>query len=175
MKPYVIFIAVLLFALTCSFVLLPRRSDIAFNEIEETTGVSRIIEYITERDTDNICSNREIHLAAIKELGEYNYENSITKPYYIFKNRKTILASIQIYGKESYRVINLSSGFKIPPTVTILDGDGKIVFNNEKDKSQRIFDFYAESSGDYIIEYKFEKEDYTKPANKCVSFAIGYK
>jgi hypothetical protein len=175
MKPYAIFVAILLFALTCSFILLPRKTEVSFNEIEESTGFSRITEYIIGEGSDNICSNREVHLAATRELGEYNYENSITKPYYIFKDRKTILASIQIYGKESYRVINLSSGFKISPLVTILDGDGKIIFNNEKDRNQRIFDFYSESTGDYIIEYKFEKEDYSKPANKCVSFAIGYK
>ena len=175
MKPYVIFIAILLFVLTCSFIFLPRKTELSFNEIEEPTRISRIVEYVIDKDSDNICSNREIHLSAVRELGEYNYENSITKPYYIFKEKKIILASIQIYGKESYRIINLSSGFKISPIITILDQDGRILFNNEEDRNQRIFDFYAELSGNYIIEYKFEKDDYLKPANKCVSFAIGYK
>jgi len=176
MKPYVIVAAIWLFIVIGSFIILPKRGKIEFIEVsKESIDFSRIMEYIFNKDSDNTCNLKEINLSAISKLGEYNYENSITKPYYVFKNKKTVLASIQIYSGESYRIIDLSTGFIKAPSLSVLDTEGKILFDNERNRGQRIFDFYAQTSGDYIIEYKFEKEDYTKPANKCVSFAIGYQ
>jgi hypothetical protein len=119
--------------------------------------------------------DRTIKYECIKKLGGYTYESSTFQNYSNFKKRSVVTATFDVYSNEMYRVIDLSTGFTRPVTINLYDTDGKLFLSNKSDKSKKVFDFLANKSGTFVMEYNFSKEDQLVIKDKVVAFGIGYR
>jgi hypothetical protein len=121
------------------------------------------------------CSDRQIKKLCKEGLGSYIFESAAFKPLSAFNIKKnTIEAAFSVYSQESYRLLQLSSGFSDPVEFSIYDADRNLLFSSSKEKGAKHYDFVAQKSGDYTIEFKVPGAD-ANNANACVAFAIGYK
>jgi hypothetical protein len=121
------------------------------------------------------CSDKTIKKLCKEGLGTYIFESAAFKPLTAFGSKKNVVeAAFSVYSQESYRVLNLCQGFSDVVEFAIYDTDHNLLFSNKSDKSVKFYDFVAQKSGDFTIEFKIPSAD-MKSTNCCVAFAIGYK
>lgn len=121
------------------------------------------------------CSDKVIKKATKEGLGTYIFESAAFKPLSSFTSSKGMVeAAFSVYSQESYRVINLCQGFSEVPEFSIYDTEKNLLFSSSKEKGKTNYDFVAQKSGDYIIQFKIPAAD-AKNGGACVAFAIGYK
>ena len=121
------------------------------------------------------CSDKTIKKATKEGLGTYIFESAAFKPLSSFASSKGMVeAAFSVYSQESYRVINLCQSFSESPEFAIYDSEKNLLFSSSKEKGKTNYDFVAQKSGDYTIQFKIPSAD-TKNGNACVAFAIGYK
>jgi hypothetical protein len=121
------------------------------------------------------CSQKTIKNEAKISLNDYTFESMAFKPYSEFDNKKVIKADFSTYSGEKYRIANISQNFLKPIIINIYDADNKLILTNKYDNSIDTFDFSADKSGDYVIEFIISPEDTKNVKNKCVAFVLGYK
>jgi hypothetical protein len=120
------------------------------------------------------CSDKVIKKLCKEGLGSYIFESAAFKPLSAFSAKKNVVeAAFSVYSQESYRVLNLCQGFSDVVEFSIYDTDHNLLFSNKSDKSVRFYDFVAQKSGDFTIEFKIPGAD-LKSTSSCVAFAIGY-
>lgn len=121
------------------------------------------------------CSDKTIKRLCKEGLGTYIFESAAFKPLTAFGAKKNVVeAAFSVYSQESYRVLNLCQGFSDVVEFAIYDTDHNLLFSNKSDKSVKFYDFVAQKSGDFSIEFKIPAAD-LKSTSCCVAFAIGYK
>lgn len=121
------------------------------------------------------CSDKTIKRLCKEGLGTYIFESAAFKPLTAFGTKKNVVeAAFSVYSQESYRVLNLCQGFSDVVEFAIYDTDHNLLFSNKSDKSVKFYDFVAQKSGDFSIEFKIPAAD-LKSTSCCVAFAIGYK
>jgi len=121
------------------------------------------------------CSDRSIKKLTKEGLGTFIFESAAFKPLSAFGNKKSLIeAAFSVYSQEHYRVLNLCQGFSDVVEFNIYDTDRNLIFSNKSDKSVTHYDFIAQKSGDFTIEFRVPSMDVKNP-NPCVAFAIGYK
>lgn len=119
------------------------------------------------------CDDKETRKKVKAGLQEYVFETASSKQFNAFREpRKVIDATFSVYSDEQYRIINLCSGFNQKVVFSIYDSKKKLIYTNDKDPSEKSFDFKALETGDYTIRFNFSEE--STPTG-CVSFAVGYK
>ena len=108
-------------------------------------------------------------------MGTYIFESAAFKPLTSFSTAKgRVEAAFSVYSQESYRVANLCQGFSELPDFEVYDSEKNLLFSSSKDKDKITYDFVAQKSGDYTIQFKIPSAD-SKNGSACVAFAIGYK
>jgi hypothetical protein len=128
-----------------------------------------------QKDAFSQCSDRSIKKMTKEGLNTFIFESAAFKPLSAFGNKKsTIEAAFSVYSQENYRVLNLCDGFSDLVEFSIYDTDRNLLFTNKSEKSVRHYDFVAQKSGDYTIEFRIPTSDVKNP-KPCVAFAIGYK
>jgi hypothetical protein len=121
------------------------------------------------------CSDRSIKKLTKEGLGTFIFESAAFKPLSAFGNKKSLIeAAFSVYSQEHYRVLSLCQGFSDVVEFNIYDTDRNLIFSNKSDKSVTHYDFIAQKSGDFTIEFRVPSQDVKNP-NPCVAFAIGYK
>jgi|GEM_PF-1018375 len=121
------------------------------------------------------CSDKTIKKATKDALGTYIFESAAFKPLSSFANAKgRVEAAFSVYSQESYRVANLCQSFTEQPEFEVFDTEKNLLFSSAKEKGKATYDFIAQKSGDYTIQFKVAAVD-TKNDGACVAFAIGYK
>jgi hypothetical protein len=121
------------------------------------------------------CNDKTIKKLCKEGLGTYIFESAAFKPLSAFGAKKNLVeAAFSVYSQESYRVLNLCQGFSDVVEFAIYDTDHNLLFSNKSDKSVKFYDFVAQKSGDFTIEFKVPSAD-IKSNNCCVAFSIGYK
>lgn len=130
---------------------------------------SEVISFPSE---DQPCNSKNIKRFAKIFLQKFELESIAYKEYTVFKDKKNIKAVFSTYTGETYRIMDLSEGFQDSVRMNVYNTKGDILYSSKS--SSKIFDFLAEESGDYTIEWIFSKGDYSRPDKKCVAFALGY-
>jgi hypothetical protein len=121
------------------------------------------------------CSDKTIKKLTKEGLGTYIFESAAFKPLSAFGAKKNVVeAAFSVYSQESYRVLNLCQGFSDVVEFAVYDTEHNLLFSNKTDKSVKFYDFVAQKSGDFTIEFKIPSAD-IKSTSSCVAFAIGYK
>ena len=121
------------------------------------------------------CSDRSIKKLTKEGLGTFIFESAAFKPLSAFGNKKsTIEAAFSVYSQEHYRVLNLCQGFSDLVEFNIYDTDRNLLYSNKAEKTTVHYDFIAQKTGDYTIEFRIPSVDIKNPS-PCVAFAIGYK
>jgi hypothetical protein len=121
------------------------------------------------------CSDKIVKKGTKEGLGTYIFESAAFKPLTAFGSNKNVVeAAFSVYSQESYRVLNLCQGFGENPEFSIYDSDRNLLFSSAKEAGKANYDFVAQKSGDYTIQFKIAGAD-QKNSNACVAFAIGYK
>jgi hypothetical protein len=121
------------------------------------------------------CSDKTIKKATKEGLGTYIFESAAFKPLSSFgSSKEKVEAAFSVYSQESYRVLNLCQGFGAVPEFSIYDSDKNLLFSSAKEGGKNAYDFVAQKSGDYTIQFKVSAAD-QKANNSCIAFAIGYK
>jgi len=121
------------------------------------------------------CDSKTIRNNVIFSLDDYTYESFAYKPLIDCENKKIVKATFDLFRNEDYRVVDASEGFEGRVIINIYDSKGKLFISNVYMQTADVFDFKAKYSGEYMIEYIFDKKDYNKPENKCIAFGLGYK
>jgi hypothetical protein len=121
------------------------------------------------------CSDKTIKRLCKDGLGTYIFESAAFKPLTAFGAKKNVVeAAFSVYSQESYRVLNLCQGFSDVIEFSIYDTEHNLLFSNKTDKTVKSYDFVAQKSGDFTIEFRIPPAD-MKSTSCCVAFAIGYK
>jgi len=121
------------------------------------------------------CSDKTIKKLCKEGLGTYIFESAAFKPLTAFGAKKNLVeAAFSVYSQESYRVLNLCQGFSDVVEFSIYDTEHNLLFSNKSDKSVKFYDFVAQKSGDFTIEFRIPPAD-MKSTSCCVAFSIGYK
>jgi len=121
------------------------------------------------------CSDKTIKKATKDALGTYIFESAAFKPLISFtSSRGMVEAAFSVYSQESYRVANLCQNFSELPEFSIYDTEKNLLFSSSNEKGRAHYDFIAQKSGDFTIQFKIPSAD-AKNGGACVAFAIGYK
>ena len=121
------------------------------------------------------CSDKTIKRLCKDGLGTYIFESAAFKPLTAFGAKKNVVeAAFSVYSQESYRVLNLCQGFSDVIEFSIYDTEHNLLFSNKTDKTVKSYDFVAQKSGDFTIEFRIPPAD-MKSTSCCVAFAFGYK
>ena len=121
------------------------------------------------------CSDKTIKRLCKDGLGTYIFESAAFKPLTAFGAKKNVVeAAFSVYSQESYRVLNLCQGFSDVIEFSIYDTEHNLLFSNKTDKTVKSYDFGAQKSGDFTIEFRIPPAD-MKSTSCCVAFASGYK
>lgn len=121
------------------------------------------------------CNLKQLKNEARIELDDYTFESMAYKPYEDFKDKNIIIAEFGVYGNEEYRILNISQGFINPLTINIYDKKHNLIQTNTYNNSIDKFDFKAQHSGNYQIEFIPSNEDKKNTNKKCIAFSLGYK
>ena len=121
------------------------------------------------------CDSKTIRNNVIISLDDYTYESFAYKAFKECENKKIVKATFDVFRNEDYRVVDVSEGFEGKVIINIYDSKNKLFMSNVYMQTADVFDFKAKYSGEYMIEYIFDKKDYNKPENKCIACGLGYK
>ena len=121
------------------------------------------------------CDTKTIRKSVNFSLDEYIYESLAFKSYNEFENKEVVKATFDLFKNEQYRLTDVSSGFEGRVIINIYDSKGRLFVSNVYMGDGKVFDFTAKYSGEYMVEYIFDKKDINNPNNKCVAFGLGYK
>ena len=121
------------------------------------------------------CNLKQLKNESILELDDYVFESLAYKAYEDFKDKNLVIAEFSLFSNENYRVLNLSQGFIRPLTINIYDKKHKLIQTNSNNYSLDRFDFKAQHSGTYQIEFIPSIEDTKNTNKKCIAFSLGYK
>lgn len=121
------------------------------------------------------CDSKTIRKNVNSSLDEYIYESFAYKSYNEFENKDAVRATFSVFKNEQYRLVDVCEGFDGRVIINLYDSKDKLFVSNVYMGESKVFDFTAKYSGDYMIEYIFDKKDINNPKNKCVAFGLGYK
>ncbi len=121
------------------------------------------------------CDSKTIRKNVNSSLDEYIYESFAYKSYNEFENKDAVRATFSVFKNEQYRLVDVCQGFEGRVIINLYDSKHKLFVSNVYMGESKVFDFTAKYSGDYMIEYIFDKKDINNPKNKCVAFGLGYK
>lgn len=121
------------------------------------------------------CNTKTIRKNVNSSLDEYLYESLAFKSYNEFENKEAVQATFSVFKNEQYRMVDVSEGFEGRVIINLYDSKNRLFVSNVYMGDGKVFDFTAKYSGDYTIEYIFDKKDIKNPKNKCVAFGLGYK
>jgi hypothetical protein len=121
------------------------------------------------------CDTKTIRKNVNFSLDEYIYESLAYKSYNEFERKDAVQATFSVFKNEEYRLVDVSSGFEGRVIINLYDSKNKLFASNVYMGDGKVFDFTANYSSDYTIEYIFDKKDIKNPNNKCVAFGLGYK
>jgi len=121
------------------------------------------------------CDTKTIRKSVNFYLDEYIYESLAFKSYNEFENKEVIKANFSLFKNEQYRLVDVSSGFEERVIINLYDSKNRLFVSNVYMGDGKVFDFTAKYSGEYMVEYIFDKKDIKNPNNKCVAFGLGYK
>ena len=121
------------------------------------------------------CDTKTIRKSVNFSLDEYIYESLAFKSYNEFENKEVVKATFDLFKNEQYRLTDVSSGFEGRVIINIYDSKNRLFVSNVYMGDGKVFDFTAKYSGEYMVEYIFDKKDINNPNNKCVAFGLGYK
>jgi hypothetical protein len=121
------------------------------------------------------CDFRTIRKNVNFSLDEYLFESVAFKSYNEFEKKDAIKATFDLFKNEEYRLVDVSEGFEGRVIINLYDSKGRLFASNVYMGDGKVFDFTAKYSGEYMIEYIFDKKDINNPNNKCVAFGLGYK
>lgn len=121
------------------------------------------------------CDSKTIRKVINFNLDEYIYESCAFKSYNEFEKKDVVQATFDLFKNEQYRLVDVSDGFEGRVIINIYDSKGRLFVSNVYMNNAKIFDFTAKYSGEYMIEYIFDKKDINNPNNKCIAFGLGYK
>lgn len=121
------------------------------------------------------CNTKTIRKNVNFSLDEYIYESLAFKSYNEFEKKDAIQATFSVFKNEQYRIVDVCEGFEGRVIINIYDSKNRLFISNVYMGDGKVFDFTAKYSGDYTIEYIFDKKDIKNPNNKCVAFGLGYK
>ena len=121
------------------------------------------------------CDTKTIRKNVNFSLDEYIYESLAYKSYNEFEKKDAVQATFSVFKNEQYRLVDVSSGFEGRVIINLYDSKNKLFASNVYMGDGKVFDFTANYSSDYTIEYIFDKKDIKNPNNKCVAFGLGYK
>jgi hypothetical protein len=129
-----------------------------------------------------MCCLKDEEQILVKSKSEYCldiFKNNKSSRFVIYSSFDNIyyqlFEEIDRLGLKAERVE--SNLFSLLKTVkNFQEGRTNILFvSNVYMGDAKVFDFTAKYSGDYTIEYIFDKKDIKNPNNKCVAFGLGYK
>jgi hypothetical protein len=121
------------------------------------------------------CDTKTIRKSLNISLDDYIFESMAYKPYNEFKDKEVVRANFEVFRNEEYRLVDISEGFEGRVIINIYDPKGVLFLSNVYKNNSKIFDFIAQYSDEYMIEYIFDKSESKNPNNKCVAFGLGYK
>ena len=121
------------------------------------------------------CDTKTIRKNVNISLDDYVFESFAFKSYNEFENRQNVRATFDLFKNEQYRLADVSEGFEGRLIINLYDTKNRLFVSNVYMGDGKIFDFTAKYSGEYTIEYIFDKKDINNPNNKCVAFGLGYK
>lgn len=121
------------------------------------------------------CDTKTIRKNVNFSLDEYLFESIAFKSYDEFEKKNVVQATFSVFKDEQYRLVDVSEGFEGRVIINLYDSKNRLFVSNVYMGDGKIFDFTAKYSGDYMIEYIFDKKDINNPKNKCVAFGLGYK
>jgi hypothetical protein len=121
------------------------------------------------------CDTKTIRKSVNFSLDEYIYESLAFKSYNEFENKEVVKATFELFKNEQYRLIDVSEGFEERVIINLYDSKNRLFVSNVYMGDGKVFDFTAKYSGEYMVEYIFDKKDIKNPNNKCVAFGLGYK
>jgi hypothetical protein len=121
------------------------------------------------------CNTKTIRKNVNFSLDEYIYESLAFKSYNEFENKEVVKATFELFKNEQYRLIDVSEGFEERVIINLYDSKNRLFVSNVYMGDGKVFDFTAKYSGEYMVEYIFDKKDIKNPNNKCVAFGLGYK
>jgi hypothetical protein len=135
---------------------------------------------MTQQSYCQVSSDTNINMKQLKNeakiaLNDYTFESMAYKSYDSFENKKSVKAEFSVFSGEKYKISDISQGFKKPIILNLYDSKDKIVASNVYYPTCDTFEFVAQYSGEYVIEFVFNKEDYEKFKGKFVAFVLGYK
>ena len=127
-----------------------------------------------------VGNNTNLNMKQLKNeakiaLNDYIFESMAYRDYDSFDNKKSVKAEFSVFKGEVYKVSDISQGFSKPIILNLYDSKDKIIASNVYYPKCDTFEFVAQYSGEYVIEFVFNKEDYEKPKSKVVAFVLGYK
>lgn len=121
------------------------------------------------------CDTKTIRKNVNLSLDEYIFESLAFKSYNEFENKEVVKATFELFKNEEYRLVDVSDNFEGRLIINLYDCKGRLFASNVYMGDGKIFEFTAKYSGEYMIEYIFDKKDINNPNNKCVAFGLGYK
>lgn len=121
------------------------------------------------------CDTKTIRKNVNISLDDYVFESLAFKPFNEFQKKDIIKADFALFKNEEYRLVDVSQGFEGRVIINLYDSKNKLFASNVYMGDGKVFDFTAKYSGDYMIEYIFDKKDIKNPNGKCVAFGLGYK
>jgi hypothetical protein len=121
------------------------------------------------------CDTKTIRKSVNFSLDEYIYESLAFKSYNEFEKKDAVQATFSVFKNEQYRIVDVCEGFEGRVIINLYDSKNRLFISNVYMGDAKVFDFTAKYSGDYTIEYIFDKKDIKNPNNKCVAFGLGYK
>ena len=121
------------------------------------------------------CNTKTIRKSVNLSLDEYIYESLAYKSYNEFERKDAVKATFSVFKNEEYRLVDVSEGFEGRVIINLYDSKDRLFVSNVYMGDGKVFDFTAKYSGDYTLEYIFDKKDIKNPNNKCVAFGLGYK
>ncbi len=121
------------------------------------------------------CNTKTIRKSVNLSLDEYIYESLAYKSFNEFENKEVVRATFDVFRNEQYRLVDVSEGFEGRVIINLYDSKNRLFVSNVYMGDANTFDFTAKYSGEYMIEYIFDKKDINNPNNRCVAFGLGYK
>lgn len=123
------------------------------------------------------CQRQTVKINGINNLKPYLFE-LVAFTEVNTDETQPLEASFVVYKKERYRLVTMLSGFIENVEVNLYDNNKNLLYSSSEGKDDGMvgkFDFEAQETGKYVIEFIFPpaREDFVGIG--CIAFMLGYQ
>lgn len=120
------------------------------------------------------CDRSHLRKRGRERLSPYLYD-MVAFTEVSLQQPQPVEGSFTVYKKQKYRFVSLAQGVGKSIAFKVYDDERNLLFSNEDKPKVKHFDFKADETAEYTVQFELPPPSNQRKGVACVAFMLGYQ